>query len=221
VSWAAPKSATATWHFWVKDYVTGMPAVGAAVSLCNSTDIDCAAALATGTTDTAGSVSLTFKNVSNGAGAIELGLNGFMRITSPSLFPVYYYWGFPLSEAQIYSYWQVVTPAELKPLFAATNVTPDPNRGTVEVVVYDCKAAFAAAGVEVTLSSADTQTKSFNTTGVATSVTDTTGILAFDNVPTGDFELTATPLAIGKPASKVSANVRAGAITGVLVDPTP
>ncbi len=57
--------------------------------------------------------------------------------------------------------------------------------------------------------------------------TDSTGIVFIDNVLVGAdaganfVHLTVTPLALGKPSSKVTVQVRAGWTTGVLMFPTP
>jgi hypothetical protein len=54
-----------------------------------------------------------------------------------------------------------------------------------------------------------------------TTTTDYTGSIACLNVPIGSIQLTATPTGLGKPSSTVTAYVRAGAVTGVLLHPTP
>jgi hypothetical protein len=211
-----------TYHFWVEDYSTAMPVAGAAVALCALNDIPCAMPLQTAVTDTAGSVSLLFRNVQNASGQQGLGLNGFLRIVSDGFRPAYYYWGSPISEAEMYSYSQVTTLAEFQQISASVNVTPDPTRGTVAVASYDCSLiGGAAAGVQVTLTTADQMTQSFTPSGAATTITDTTGILIFTNVPVGTFQWTITPLVLQKPSSTGSANVRAGATTTVLAFPTP
>jgi len=233
-SWPEAPMGQATYHFWVKDFKSGNPVPGATVKLCDfqdaSQDNPCSAYLAMATTDTAGSVSLPFQNAQDIGGQQNYGLNGFLMVTSPAdapagsiITPSFYYWGFPLSQAAMYSYSEVSTPGELQTDWATLNVAPNPNRGTVAVAVYDCAPVDGAnvAGVQVTLSTADRTTQSFTTMGAATNVTDSAGILIFTNVPTGVFQVTATPLTLGKPSSQVTANVWAGDFTTVLAWVTP
>ena len=75
--------------------------------------------------------------------------------------------------------------------------------------------------VEVTLSSADAMTQSFNTSAQPSTTTDRTGIIVFENVPAGSVKVAAIPKATGRPSGIVSATVRADAGTNVLVYPTP
>jgi hypothetical protein len=56
--------------------------------------------------------------------------------------------------------------------------------------------------------------------GVA-ATTDPTSILIFVNVPVGHVQITAKPNALKGPSSVIGANVWAGAITQVLVFPSP
>jgi hypothetical protein len=222
VSWPTPQTAQATFNFDVKDESTVAPVQGANVTLCGAQDTNCDTPLApTATTDGAGFVSLAFQNAAGAAAQLALGLNGFVKVTSPDLVPYYYYWGFPLSTAQIYLYSEVTTPTELQQDFTNVGVTTLSGRGTVGVGVYDCNGT-RAAGVQVTLSSADGMTQSFTTLGVSTSTTDQSGVLVFANVPVGNFYVTATPTVLRVPSSQnVYGNVRAGATTQILVWPTP
>jgi hypothetical protein len=222
-SWPAPTSSTETYHFWVKDFSTGMPVIGADVALCGFSDAPCNAPLKAGMTDTAGSVALPLQDMQDVAGQQSQGLSGFLMVTSASIRPVYYYWGFPLSQAGMYSYAETTTLTEFLQLSATVGVTPDSNRGSVSVAVYDCAAVDGqdVSGVQVTLSTADAMTHANTPMGVATTITDSSGIIIFNNVPVGNFQVTATPTALGKPSSQVSATVRAGATTEVLALVTP
>jgi hypothetical protein len=98
----------------------------------------------------------------------------------------------------------------------------DPNRGTVVVVTFDCLSV-PAGGVHVALSTADSETTVLDAlTYVPTApVTDSLGLLVFGNVPEGTFEATATPTVSGKAAATVGAFARAGAITEIVLWPTP
>jgi hypothetical protein len=222
VSWPAPESATTKFQLTVIDYVTGMTVPGMDVSVCGFADQTCISALAVGTTDASGAVSLSFPNMANVAGQLGLGVNVYLQVTSPnnSIVPLYAYWGFPMSSAQVFSYGNVLTPAEMQQQWAAVNVTQDPTRGVVGVAVYDCEFN-SASRVRVTLSTADSQTRAFMPAGVESGITDQTGVLVFTNVPVGTFELTATPMAIRTPSTKVNATARAGGLTQVVVYPTP
>jgi hypothetical protein len=184
-------------------------------------DIDCTTPLGVGVTNTSGEVSLQFQNVTAvGGQANGWGLIGYLKVAAPSITPYYYYWGYPLSESTVFSYGLLTTASELQGILAALNVMQDPARGIVSVATYDCHWA-SAAGVEVTLSSADALTRGFSTAGAAATTTDQSGLIIFTNVPTGALQVTATPPGLGKASSSVSATVRRGTITQVLAWPTP
>jgi hypothetical protein len=223
VTWPSLKATSTTYKFWAKDYTTGLPVQGASVSVCGSMDIACAMPFTTGTTNSAGLVALTFQNAQDIGGQQNFGLNGYLMITSPSLVPNYYYWGFPLSEAEMDSYGLLLTPDEIDQILVSVGVTQDPGRGYVSVAVYSCAAPGgpAPAGVKVTLSSADEKTRGYTTSGAETDVTDSTGILIFNNVPAGNVTMTAPPMGLQSPSSTVTANVRKGATTTILAVPSP
>ncbi|MGO9835766.1 MAG: hypothetical protein ACLP1X_16305 [Polyangiaceae bacterium] len=94
----------------------------------------------------------------------------------------------------------------------------DPTRGTLDVYVGDCLYQPAPA-VTIALSPADTQ--GFSSTGTATTMTDQTGTIFFVNVPAGLTQITATPVALGKPASQVNVTVQPGTVTLAVMYPTP
>jgi hypothetical protein len=221
VSWPTIHSVSGTYHFSLQDFATALPVPGATVTLCAAEDVHCASKIATDVTNDAGSVSLPFTNTPGSGGQQELGLTGFLRITAPTIVDYYYYWGFPLSEAQVYSYGETITPDELQGRLTNQQVTQDPGRGILSVAVYDCDYNDAAA-VQVTLDVADARTQAFTLpAGVETSTTDSKGILLFTNVLVGTVHVTVTPLAIGRASGSTKVDVRAGAVTGVLVAPTP
>jgi hypothetical protein len=171
-------------------------------------------------TDPSGVVTLPFQNVPAVGGQMSLGLLGYLKVTGPSFVPLYRYWGIPLSGSDLFNYGSVFTPSELQGLFAAVNVTLDPSRGVVSVVAKDRQFA-PAAGVQVTLSTADALTRGFSRTGAAGTTTDQTGVITFANVPTGIVQMTAMPAGLDKASSSVSATVRAGTLTLVIANPTP
>ncbi len=139
-SFPSPTATTDTYRLWVKDYRTGTPIQGATVALCAPQDIQCLNAFATAETNAAGAASLPFQNIQNVSGQQGLGLNGFLRVTDDAdgLVPNYYYWGFPLSTAEMNTYAEVLTLSERQQVWQEINVTADPSLGTVSVAVYDC-----------------------------------------------------------------------------------
>ncbi len=206
VNWPPPKpnASTSTMHWLVKDYtVTGgaAPVGSATVQVCRPGDPTCSSTseLTHETTDPSGWVSLTFPNITDPTSG--LGLNGFVRVSSPYIVTTDQYWGFPLVEAQfVYDYTEVVTPTEFQAGWEAAKVTQDPSLGTVGVVAVDCRYQ-PAPGVNIHLSSTNPQTQGVSTTFMPTSTTDQTGLVLFANVPTGSLTLTATPIALGRPSS--------------------
>jgi hypothetical protein len=157
------------------------------------------------------------------------GPTGYLQFLGPSLslVPYYYYWGFPLSQSQVYGARGLFTTTDLEGVYQATGVTQQPSLGVVIVSVFDCQSQYAS-GVVVTLDSTDVDAGAIPSCwgegavmSQMTTTTDYTGAIGCENVPTGAIQLTATPIALGKPSSTVTAYVRAGAVTGVLLYPTP
>jgi hypothetical protein len=226
VAWPSPTLATATdtYHFWVRDYPMGTPVPDASVTLCNVQDPACAVSYRSGTTDPSGEVSLPFQNTGI-AGAQQSGLVGFLRIAADGYMPSDYYWTHSLSQSQMYSYTEISTLAEWQSLAAQLNLNlmQDPMRGIVTIEAYGCPGLAASqAGIKVNISSTDMWTQSFTTSsGVATDVTDSVGLLVFFNVPAGPFTWTTTAMAVGKQAGTGRAAVRAGAETVILAFVTP
>jgi hypothetical protein len=232
VSWPSPQSPDATYHFWVRDLEKSYPISGVTASVCNSPPSDdpetpCAGALVTGMTNDAGFVELGPFPIGGSGNAP--GLNSYLQFLGPSLslIPYYYYWGFPLSQPQVYGTGGLFTTTDAEGVYQGTGVTQHPNLGVVIVSVFDCQSQYAP-GVVVTLDSTDVDAGAIPScwgegfvTSQMTTTTDYTGAIGCENVPTGAIQLTATPIALGKPSSTVTAYVRAGAVTGVLLYPTP
>jgi hypothetical protein len=218
VNWPPPKAPDCTIDTQVEDYRTHAPITEATVQACSPTDTDCSQPLQQATTDAKGRASLTVQNPPDTG---YHGLNGFVRVTSPTIVTVDEYWGFPLVESQ-FPYLGISTfnPAELQEIWSDLGVTPDPARGTLIVLAYDCR-LISSPGLQITLDPADMLTQGFSTTGVATTTTDQTGIIFFSNVLAGPIQLTATPMAVGKTSSQVTVHVVPGIVTLVLVWPTP
>jgi hypothetical protein len=135
------------------------------------------------------------------------------------------YWGYPMSEANnplpMDAYGLNITVEEDEQLAAALGVTVDPTRGQIFANVEDCLFN-SAPGVQVTLDNHDPAIHEFYGIGnLMPTATDQTGVAIFTNVPVGNVNVTATPLSIGAPSSKVTVQVRAGWLTGANLFPTP
>jgi hypothetical protein len=224
VSWPSVQVANTTIQTVVVDASNKTAHSGIDVEACGQLDLACTPPWAAGQTDSAGRVSLDVP---------ALGA-GYLKLISPTTVDSYNYWGFPLTHARYVfgpgrsgaakSGISIFTTDALamlgQPIAAVDAGTADPNRGTVAVVVEDCLAA-VAAGVEVTLSTADSKTIAFSVGGSPTvPVTDSSGALVFINVPLGPLTVTAIPRVLGKPSGKVDASARLG-FTLVNLRPTP
>jgi hypothetical protein len=224
VGWPVPKSSSVTATYTGYEYVSHAPVATLNVSVCNPLDLACARPLASGQTDATGSVVLSFQNPSDSHG---LGLNGYFQVTSPdkSYVPNVVYWGYPMSEPTnplpMGSFGLNITAAEDAELAAAVGVTIDPTRGQIFANVEDCLFN-NAPGVQVTIDNHDPEIHEFYGIGnLMPTATDQSGVVIFANVPVGNVNLTATPLAVGSQSSKVTVQVRAGWITGANLFPTP
>jgi hypothetical protein len=222
VSWPGVKSTKTTIHFWTKDLMSGMALQGMEVTVCGLADPDCNTRVTSGVTGPTGEVSLQFHTPTLSTNPLGTGFLGYLEATSPigspSTVPQYFYWGFPLSEADYFVYAEISTPSETQSMFDALGVTPLSGYGTLAVAVFDCGFSLAA-GVDVTLSPPDPMTRGFTVSGAPTTTTDTSGVLLFTNVPAGNIEVTAT--ADGRMASRVTARIRDGSATSVVAYPTP
>ena len=114
---------TSTMHWQVKDYPGGAaPVGGVLVQVCSPGVPTCNPEVTHGTTDATGRVPLLVPNIPNPTSG--LGLNGFVRVSSPNIVTTDQYWGFPLVEAQlVYNFSEVVTPTELQGFWEAAKVT--------------------------------------------------------------------------------------------------
>jgi hypothetical protein len=225
VSWPRPRSAMVTMTIEVKDYVVGSDFSGVDVSICDRKDPECAHPRAHGSTLANGQVVLQFPNP---ADATSLGLDGYVRLTSPEIAPYLYYWGFPLSEPEyvlVDSFqWKtaikVLTPAELTTLSNSVGIPYDPAASVVIASALDCDAR-GAAGVQIKTDPVYPSVQEVYDLDRTKTSTDNTAFAAFGPVPAGNLDLIVTPLALGKPASRVTVNVRPGWITDVTIFPTP
>jgi hypothetical protein len=120
------------------------------------------------------------------------------------------------------------TPDEAQSLFMAHGVTWDYQaRGVVLFSVPDCSrpGAGLASGVQVTLEggmSDPAVRRWYGRTSFDFNATETSdGAGGFVNVLPGAVTVAATPVAIGRPSSKVPIWVRADTVTVVFLVPTP
>ncbi|HEY3818495.1 MAG TPA: hypothetical protein VGL81_15080 [Polyangiaceae bacterium] len=217
----------------LRDALTGDEQAGVDVKMCGGSDTTCPAPVSEEVTDSQGYVTLhdTLWNDQN------LGLNGFLDIQGPTLYPTLSYWGFPLTvldgtiAVPIPTFsiqdWNLIWSYGV----AAPGVTLDPTLGVVFAVALDCFGN-PAPGVAFSLSGPGVGTpppKPLYPSGasptIAISTTDTvtesSGTGIFINVQPGPVDVIATPAALGGPSSRVSVYVQAGTLTGVGLNPTP
>jgi hypothetical protein len=232
VSWPPVQATTITLQTAVVDVLSGLGLPGAVVEACTVLDPDCTTTpgpWVVRQTDARGQASLPFQLRASGTG-------GYLKVTSGTTVSEYFYWGFPLSQSQYvagvggsassargvaidtvadYQSLKQQIAAMLDGGLEAVGDTP------VGVFVEDCMHQ-PAPGVQITFSPADTQTIALNgnlTPGDP--ITDGTGNRLFIHVPEGAVTVTATPTVLGKPSGTVSARVRAGTTTTIVVGPTP
>jgi hypothetical protein len=203
---------------------------GVEMRACNLQDTDCTAPGPLGgavdQTDTMGRGALWFPTLTGDG-------KGYLKLTSDTTMPTYWYWGFALSQSQYVA--GVAAPgsserglgiesvAEFQSVAQQISATLDAGPSDTALLVWtlDCM-HMTAPGVQVTLSPANPQTIALNgNLSPGAPITDSTGVREFAYVPAGPVIVTATPTAIGKPSGTVQAAVRAGAVTVVVVGPTP
>ncbi len=235
VSWPGIKSDTTTFVLDVDDYLTGSALLGVNVSVCDSLDVNCDHPLADGGTDDAGRVVMQVPNQREQLNP-TLGLNGYVQYMSPStaldgaIVPERWYWGFPLSESALEEISEApflsgtvspIKPVEQQELATDLGILLDPMLGLVSVDVGDCR-GYAAPNVQVTTNVSGSSMSVVYGTSSTAQATDSTGLVTFFNVPPGNVDLTAAPVALGGTASShMSVTVRAGSITAVTMLPTP
>jgi len=220
----APISATRQVIVGFIDDVKSQPQVGVTVEMCSSKDPECAAPLDTQVTNDGGVVTMTDQSGAGNGG--DIGLNGFFKLTSPSLYPTTVYWGFPLSEPHgvIGTPIPVFPAGDWQDLLEVADVSADSMRGHIAVVALDCLGS-QAPGVTFTATGTDSETTLLYFVGGTLSTdggTDRSGSAFFLNVPVGTTTVSAIPAGLGGQISgQETVYVRAGAVTEVSVAPTP
>ena len=160
--------------------------------------------------------------------------DGYFEIVAPELGLVPTLWTqlpYPGSTNDVPTYFPfyvlAVTSTRLQALVDALHVTLDPTRGEVFVLPYDCD-AWPAGGVTLALERPDPSSQSFyldsagiaNATSAQTDVSTASGPMGgFVNVSPGNVTVVASVESVGV-VSKVSAVVRAGAVTLLEIVPT-
>ncbi len=178
----------------------------------------------TQTTDSNGTAILT---VPVNGGASNRGPVGYFDLQNDAgFFPEIYSWSFPLSEPAMTFNIGTATYGEIE-LLAASLLSSggiDSTRGHAVLLALDCRSD-SAADVQFNVDLADSNTSIFysGSTGISKTAdrTSTAGYALAFNIPPGDATLTATPVGLGVPSSRVNFIVRAGTVTFVVAPPTP
>jgi hypothetical protein len=197
------------------DFVTKGVVVGAKVNACSFFDVDCATPLATGKTDPTGEAVLTI-NALPFTGYVEVSADGYLtQLTFDR----------PLvGDAGMQA--GLVTPAAFEGIVKAADSTKswDSKLGVVSLFMFDCF-AIRAPGISYDVSKKDPSTWGFYFLNgfphVDATQTDVAGWGGFNNVPTGQVDVSATRATTGEVVSSVGVLSRAGTITVVNLYPSP
>jgi hypothetical protein len=208
----------------VLDITRQTSVAGVSVSVCRFSDPTCDAPLNPLPTqsDANGFVKATVPPAMNFVAT--LGPDTFVKFSSPAIFPELQFLGYPVSEpvAPIASPYVLVT---------ATSNPPagwDTSLGLINAVVFDC-AGKAAPGVTIATDVTDAgaipycfeSTSGAITTGVSVTTANGAGYgCGFINMPPGMVTLTATPVGLGRPSSRLQVLAQPGTITSVFLYPT-
>jgi hypothetical protein len=220
---------TTTINARVQDFLTGMALPEVDVSICAAPDGDCANPVAgPARTDADGMVTLQVANKNP-----AWGFTGYAQIVSahvaePEIVPELFYWGFPLSEAELnltqqtWGTWQlqVSTPRFRDRLYVQFNVPQDETRGTVALAVGDCL-HYVSPDVSVTIEPNDGVRTVYGFDQSASETSLASAFVFFFNVPAGTARITATPRALGRAAGTMVVTVRPATITSLVWLPTP
>jgi hypothetical protein len=207
----------------VLDVTAGKGVAGVSVAICQFGDPTCGSPLnpVPAQSDANGFVKVS---VPPGASLIDtVGPDTFVKFSSPTIFPLLYFLGYPVSEpvAPIASPYVLVN--------STSNPPPgwDTSLGFINAVPVDCFGA-GAPGVKITTDAADAgvipycfENSSAVTTGISVSTPNGAGYgCGFVNMPPGTVTVTATPIALGKPSSHLQVLVQPGTITNVFLSPS-
>jgi hypothetical protein len=217
VQYPSAEAPSGTYTFQLVD-INQKPFVGSTVTVCAKGDVDCAAPLTSGMTDDQGVLTLVIP-----LGAT--GFDGFVEVTGGGVKSTLVFFSTPLTAASPPASALFVLGAQtVNSLAALMGVTPDPARGIAGVQVNDCDRN-PAAGAQVTVDTADADTKStYFANGLPNknaTATDASGLAGFVNVPVGPMVVDAKLAASATHVATYSAFVRADWMTNVILGPTP
>lgn len=213
VTYPAPAGATATVTLSLSDFITTTAFSGISVKACAKADTACASPLDTQTSDGSGKVVLT---VPTDPGSFD----GFFDISGGSLYPTLAYFATPIG-ADLTTGLRMITSTEAN-LLAGALAPIDAAKGTILAQISDC-ANTAIAGATASVDTADGDTTKFYFNGALPdknrTTTDASGFAGFLNLPPGAATTTAT---VGSTTvSTFAAQVRAGTLSIVILEPTP
>jgi hypothetical protein len=200
-----------------KDGVSQLPFAGLDVSVCHVMDVQCENPIApSARSNKAGRVEFTLER--HEGTTLGLGIDGYVQVTSPDIYPYLSYWGFPLTESR-YGFWaSAFTVEEFDNLVAAyPELSPRPTLGSLVVSILDCD-GISGQRVEVTLEPDPGIAPVYGFTPKQ-GETDHLGWAYFANVPQGFVSAIATPRDLGHPAAKKTVYVRKGWATGMWLSP--
>lgn len=235
VQWPTAQPARRELSVMFANFGSPNPIIGISVSMCGPGAECPPPPISTGSTNDKGAVTLV--DTTHGIN-VDQGLNGFLQLSGPAgmpdggaidIYPTRVYWGFPLSEAQgrLGEPVPLLSTAQVSGIVSGiTHATLDNTTGQIGVQAVDCLGT-QALGVRVSISGADAGAliPTYLAQGFpspSARQTDDQGIALFLNVPPGNYDIIAKPVALsGRESSKVSVYVHAGTLTEVALAPTP
>jgi hypothetical protein len=185
------------------------------VSACDASDLTCANPLATGTSDTAGTVALRVPNAGDG-------FRGFLYAAPNGWWPQFAYWSSPLASGSVTL---VMGPSNL------AGPTPDPGHGVLWIFAEGCSST-PAFGASLSIAGTDSRTQitmtsdGFTASALTTfptwtgTPTDVAYAMAFVNdIPVGNASVTTTYG--GARVGNATVPIRDGALVSLVLGPTP
>jgi hypothetical protein len=223
VAWPVATTNATTLTLQTVDFFSMQALSGADVSVCRYAD-RCMPPVVSGTTDGTGNLVLPVPASMVGT---ELAADSYVQVTSGSTVPLFFFWGYPITQPRVAigaSGQTVFVETAAEARNSAQGIVLDPTRGTLLFVVSDC-ACVPATGVDVAIDRMDSAVRRFYGTNYDFAATQTgaggSSFGGFFDVPAGTVNVTATPVSLGKVASRYTVFVEAGAVTQVMMYPTP
>lgn len=223
VNWPLAPAGVNEVDFSVVDSMSSKPLPGAMVRACAREDQTCAPPQAQATADAMGKGALLMP----AHAAIGLGFDGYYAIDAAGEMPWRIFASSPVTLAHAPFNWTVGSMASFQSTIAGVGLTPDPTRGQIILDAADCVQS-PAAGVSFKVTDgagADLSKSVYYLSGgalnnVATE-TDFTGAGVLFNVPAGSLTVQAIPKAIGKASSTEGVLSLPGAVSTLILLPTP